>query len=277
MLLSGIADEAGAAIEDQVKAHKELGWDHIEIRNVGSLNLTDLSDRAFGEVREKLEEAGLLVSCFASQLCNWARPISIHPDIDVQELNRAVPRMQELNCRFIRIMSYPNAGWPQREWRQEVVERLKTLAGIAEDGGVILAHENCHGYGGEGPNEGLDLLETVDSPALKWLWDTGNPIANGQDPWDYYAGVRDHVVYVHIKDAVADRGQVTYTFPGEGDGMVREVLRDLFSRGYDGPVSIEPHMEAVVHEGKAASDKDAAYATYVEYGRRLTKLLEEVR
>jgi len=278
MFFSGIADEAGQSIDVQIKAHKELGWNHIEIRNVDSLNLTDVSDRVFHEVCAKLEEAGLQVSCFASQLCNWARPITIHPDVDVNELKRAIPRMQRTNCEFIRVMSYPNAGWAKREWRDEVVERFKTLARIAENGGITLAHENCKGYAGLGPDETTDILEAVDSPSLKLLWDTGNPVGEGQDPWDYYEGVKEHICYVHIKDAVVTENDgETYTFPGEGHGKVRDIVADLLRRGYDGGFSIEPHVQAVVHEGKKAADADAAYEAYVEYGRRLMKLVQEVK
>jgi len=277
MFFSGIADEAGDDIETQVRAHLELAWKHIELRNVGGVNLTDLCERTFDEVVEKVCEAGLGVSCFASQLCNWARPIGKHPDIDRHELARAIPRMHRLGCPYIRTMSYPNAGWPADEWKEEVIARLKVLGRMAEDGGVTLVHENCDGWGGLGPEQTLELIEKVASPRLKLVWDTGNPVAHRQDPWQYYEAVRDHVVYVHIKDAVLKDGSVRYTYPGEGEGRVTEVLRDLLGRGYGGGLSIEPHLAAVVHEGKAASQAESAYERYVEYGRRLTALVSRTR
>ena len=36
-------------------------------------------------------------------------------------------------------------------------------------------------------------------------------------------------------------------------------------------------MKAVVHEGKQITDVEAAYQTYVEYGRRVMHLVEEAR
>ncbi len=277
MFFSGIADEAGTDIDTQIKAHRELRWHHIELRNIDGIGVADLCDRVFDQVVDKLTEAGLAVSCFASQLCNWSRSVAKHPGIDCGEMERAIPRMQRLGCPFIRTMSYPNAGWPEEEWKQEVIARLKVLAKMCEDGGVTLAHENCNGWGGEGPQESLEMLEQVDSPALKLLWDTGNPVAHGQDPWAYYDAVKEHVVYVHVKDGVSENGKITYTYPGEGEGCVREVVADLLGRGYAGGFSIEPHLAAVVHEGKAASEADSAYGRYTEYGRRLMKLVEEVK
>jgi hypothetical protein len=55
------------------------------------------------------------------------------------------------------------------------------------------------------------------------------------------------------------------------------VVKDLLGRGYAGGFSIEPHLAAVVHEGKAASEANSAYARYTEYGRRLKALVEEVK
>ena len=277
MFFSGIADEAGTSIEEQIAAHRALGWKHIEMRNVSGVNLTDLSDEVFQQVAEKLTDAGLAVSCFASQLCNWSRPIIKTADIDMAELARAVPRMRELGCRFIRIMSYPNADWPEARWRDEALARIKDLAAVAEEGDVVLLHENCSGWAGLGAAQTLELLDRVGSDNLRLVWDTGNPVAHGQDPWDYYQGVRDHVVYIHIKDCVRHGDGVRYTFPGEGDGRVRDVLADALGRGYRGGLSIEPHLAAIVHEGKAASEHNSAYDLYLEYGRRLMELVGEVK
>jgi sugar phosphate isomerase/epimerase len=277
MYFSGIADEAGQALDTQIRAHKELGWKHIEIREVDGVNLTDLCDEAFEEVVEKVTDAGLAVSCFGSQLCNWARPINTHPDIDRHELERAIPRMKRLGCRFIRTMSYPNAGWPEEKWKNEVISRMRTLADMAEDADIVLAHENCHGWAAESPENTLELLQEVNSPNVTLIWDTGNPVIFGQDAWDYYDVVKDHVGYVHIKDARHDAdGNLEYTYCGEGEGYVKEVLADLVDRGYEEAISIEPHLEAVIHEGKAASDEEAAYKSYVEYGKRIMRLVDEV-
>lgn len=276
MYFSGISDEAGQDIDTQIQAHKELGWKHIELRNIDGVNVTDLCEETFQEVAQKVTNAGLGVSDFGSQLCNWARPITNHPDIDRHELKRAIPRMQELGCQFIRTMSYPNAGWPEDKWRDEALSRLSELVKLAEDADITLVHENCDGWAGQGPDETLEMLEKINSDHLKLVWDTGNPVQHEQDPWEYYEAVREHIVYVHIKDGVKEDGEMRYTYPGEGEGCVRRVLKDLFARGYDGGVSIEPHLEAIVHEGKEATREDAAYNSYVEYGRRLMQIVEEV-
>jgi sugar phosphate isomerase/epimerase len=280
MFFSGIADEAAPQLTRQLEAHKDLRWRHIEIRNIEGSNLTDLSDEAFEKVAAEIESSGIGVSCFASQLANWARPIDSDFEVDIGELKRAIPRMKRLKTPFIRCMSYPNSDPPLSDssWRREAVRRLQALAKLAKEAGITLVHENCNGWGGQGPQQTLDLLSDVGSEHLKLVFDTGNPVPYGQDSWDYYAGVRDQVIYVHIKDYKLnpDGGEVG-VFPGEGKGAVRKILADLLQRGYDGGISIEPHITSVIHLGQEAEDPELSYRTYVEYGQKLELLVESLR
>jgi len=280
MFLSGIADEAGRDLDRQIAAHRELGWSHIELRMVGAVNATDLPDADFDRVAERLAEAGLRVSCFASQIANWSRPITSDFERDLAELERAIPRMRRLGTPFIRCMSYPNATppWPEAEWRHVAILRMRALAARAQEGGITLVHENCSGWGGLKPESTLDLLDSIRSPALRLVFDTGNPAQYGQDSWRYYEAVRDHIAYVHIKDYLAPKkpGDEQACFPGEGICSVRKIVADLVKSGYDGGFSIEPHIASVIHLQKDIQDADLAFRTYVEYGRRLEELLEEV-
>ena len=275
MFISGIADEAGKPIETQIKAHKELGWEHIEIRMVGPDNLTLCDDATFDHVEQAIKESGLKVSCFASALCNWSRKISGPFQLDFDELSRAIPRMHRLGTQMIRIMSYENDGWSEADWKKEAVKRLKELVKMAEGGGVTIVHENCTGWGGLGPAQSLELLDLMDSPNFKLLFDTGNPVPHKQDSWDYYMKTREHTAYVHIKDGKRrENGEfANFCFPCEGDGCVAEIIADLFARNYEGCISIEPHVAAIVHEEGNRSKEELCYESYITYGRMLNDIV----
>ena len=278
MFYSGISDEAGQAIDTQIKAHRELGWTHLELRMIDAQNATSIPDAKFDDVYEKVTGAGMTVSCFASAIANWARPITADVAVDIADLKMAIPRMRRFGTKFIRVMSYPNDKdhpLPEREWRHEAIRRMKELARIAEDGGVTLAHENCSGWGGLSAENSNILLGEVGSKALKVVFDTGNPVTYRQDPWAYYQAVYKDIVYVHIKDAKVVDDTDVYTYCGEGDGAVRRIVADLLGKGYDGGFSIEPHLAAVIHTGQKASSEQQLYDSYVEYGRRLIKIVEE--
>ena len=46
--------------------------------------------------------------------------------------------------------------------------------------------------------------------------------------------------------------------------------------GYEGGVSIEPHLAAAVHLGKEATSEEA-YKIYVTYGRKLMEIMDNLR
>ena len=54
MFYSGIADEGAEDLGGQVRAHQELGWKHIEIRNLSGTNLTDITDEEFEQAATAL-------------------------------------------------------------------------------------------------------------------------------------------------------------------------------------------------------------------------------
>jgi sugar phosphate isomerase/epimerase len=277
MRFAGFADEVSGDITRQIQAVQALGWRGIELRLVGKgLHVDDVDEAQFGRIAEALEAAGIRVVAYGSQIANWARKISGDFARDVTELRRMIPRMRRTGTEIVRVMSYPNDGWSEGEWREEVLRRFRELTRIAEDGGVVLAHENCDGWAGQGPRETLELLGAVGSPALKLIYDTGNPVAHGQDPWAYYLAVREQVVHVHIKDYARDpaaSGGYRATSPGEGAGRVREIVSDLKRRGYGGWYSIEPHILSVIHEGKDATGREEeAWGVFQAYGRAFETL-----
>ncbi len=277
MQFAGFADEVSGDIDRQVQAIQALGWHGIELRLVGKgLHVDDADEATFARIAEALEAAGIRVVAYGSQIANWSRRISGDLALDVAELRRLIPRMRRTGTEIVRVMSYPNDGWSEREWKAEVLRRFRELVRIAEDGRVVLAHENCDGWAGQGPRQTLDLLDAIASPALKLIYDTGNPVAHGQDPWAYYLAVREQVVHVHIKDYVRDAaapGGYRATLPGEGAGQIREIVTDLKRRGYGGWYSIEPHILSVIHEGRDATGREQeAWEVFQAYGHAFEAL-----
>jgi sugar phosphate isomerase/epimerase len=285
--LTGFADEAAGDIEGQIRATKELGWKHIEARNIDGVNIHNLSDKEFDIVYGKLQDAGIQVNCFGSAVANWGKKISDPFDTSLEESKRAIPRMKKLGTRLIRIMSFAvmEENPPERQEEEERFRRLNILQKMFADAGMTMVHENCMNYGGMGWPFTIRMLENV--PGLKLAYDTGNPIFNPdrtqpkpwprQSSWEFYQQVKEHIAYMHIKDAIWEgNDKVTYTYPGEGQGDIKKIITDLINNGYDGGISIEPHMVVVFHEDGGESPASEMYRTYVEYGKRLMRLLDQI-
>ena len=278
IVVTGIADEAGEDIETQLKAHSELGWNSIELRMINGKMLTvDLAEADFNHALAQIDCLGLKVEAVASAIGNWSRPIQGDFNLDVQELQRASERMQRLGTRFMRTMSWTRGTATEREWRDEAIRRYRVLAPIAERAGIVMLHENCAGWGGQSAAHMNEFLDAIGSPAVGVLFDIGNTISHGYQPWEYYQGVKERITYVHVKDCrrnPAGGRSANYTYPGEGDAMVPEILADLIGSGYRGTISIEPHIAAVIHTG-GKKDPARCYASYIDYGRRVTAMVIE--
>lgn len=287
MLLMGIGDEGASTIESQIQATNELGWGHIEMRGVtvaghAKANIHDLPDAAFDLTAGKLKKAGIQVHCFGSTIMNWARRMHDPFSLTLDEVKRSIPRMQQLGTKFVRIMSF-KPGDDEYRIPAQVLQRVGDVTNMFLDAGLQPVHENCMNYGGMSWSHALELLDKV--PGLKWVFDTANPVFNPdrskakpwprQDAWEFWEKVRDHVAHIHIKDAVWNetRTDADYRWPGEGDGRVREILTDALRRGYTGGVSIEPHMVVVFHDAGAVTDQAPMMKNFVDYGRRLEKLI----
>ena len=291
MILTGIGDEAGNTLGAQIRATRELGWKHLEMRGVEvtgfpKANFHDIPDKAFDLAVEQLNTAGIGVYCFGSTIMNWAKTVETPWDVTLAEVRRCIPRMQRLSTKFVRIMSF-KPGESDSQIPKEVFHRVREVTGIFRDAGLQPVHENCMNYGGMSWRHALELLENA--PGLKWAFDTANPVFNAdrikprpwpqQDPWEFWTHVRDHVAHIHVKDATWNpaKKDADYNWPGEGQGCVRDILKDAFARGYDAGITIEPHMVVVFHDATSKSNDDDMRANFIEYGHRLERMIADIK
>jgi len=294
MQLMGIGDEAGGSLDSQIKATKALGWKHIEMRGVevpgfAKDNFHNIPEAAFDQAVAKLTENGISVYAFGSTIMNWAKTVETPFDVTVAEVKRAIPRMQKIGTKYVRVMSFKPTE-DASEIPTVVFDRVREVTKMFLDAGIQPVHENCMNYGGMSWQHAAQMLEKV--PGLKWVFDTANPIFNydrrgakpwgRQDPWEFWLQMKAHTAHIHIKDATWNpaKNDADYNWPGEGQGRVKDILRDAFASGYDAGVSIEPHMVVVFHDvsgtGKTVTEADTQ-ANFIEYGKRLEKLIAEVK
>lgn len=269
--LAGIGDEAAPDLTGQLRAVTELGWPALELRTVDGRALADLDRTGRDRLVRAVRDAGLRVPCLDSRIGSWSGSVT-HPfEHDLVELAALAELCAELDTPYVRIMSYPNAGLSERDWRERVLDRVRRLTEVAERAGFTLLHENCAGWAGTRADRALELLAAVDSPALRLLFDVGNGVAHGYDATGLLADLVPFVAHVHVKDAVGGGPDTTYTLPGDGRAGVVACLDRLRAAGYTGALSIEPHLATRPHEGRWAEAGGAA--AFVAAGRRLAELV----
>ena len=287
MILTGFADEAAADLSTQIKATKELGWDHISARGIDGVNIHDLSDQAFDQAAGQLNDAGIKIAEFGSLIGTWAKSIQTDFHITLAEVERAIPRMQRLGTNIVRVMSYAQEPWGSDQHEQERFRRLREITSRFSDAGITTAHENCMNWGGFSAEHTLRLIDEV--PDIKLIFDTGNPTfqrdrsqpdTNGNFPWqdslEFFHAVKEHTVHIHIKDCinpVSDDVEPVYTFPTKGQSHVTEIISELKKTNYQGFIAIEPHVATVFHAKADQIDWQQCYNSYIKYGKELEAII----
>jgi sugar phosphate isomerase/epimerase len=245
--LSGFADEISADPAQQFAVLAAESITHLELRSAWSVNVADFSGVQLGAFRMFSRDAGVRVSAIGSPIGKI--PVGAPLEPELERMRRIAEIADELDTRLVRVFSfYIPPGEPPQRYRAQVIDRMGALARIAEERGVLLAHENEKEIYGDVPERCADLIASVGSPALLATFDAANFVQCGVRPFtDAYPLLRPHLVYLQVKDARAADGEVTPA--GEGDGEMRETLLALRDSGFTGYLSLEPHLDLAGRQG----------------------------
>jgi sugar phosphate isomerase/epimerase len=238
--LSGFADEISPELDDQLATLAAESISHLELRSVWSTNVADLDGGQLASFRSALDGAGVAVSAIGSPIGKIELEAPLGPELE--RMRRVADIASELGTQIVRVFSFfMPPGEPPERHRSQVIDRMCALTQIAEDRGLILAHENEKEIYGDRPERCADLITTVGSPAFRATFDAANFVQCGVRPHtEGYGLLRPYLVYLQIKDALAATGEVVPA--GQGDGEVRETLSALRDSGFEGYVSLEPHL-----------------------------------
>lgn len=239
--ISGFYDETGFALDEQLAILAELKENYMCPRIIDGKNISKFTAEEFiRNIKPKLDAAGVKFSSIGSPIGKVAANDEEGFKRQLVELKELIAIAEAMDCEYIRIFSFfiPRGREPQ-EFSDSVIAKMKELVALAENSRVTLLHENEKHIYGDTPERELELIEAVGSQKLKLAYDASNFIQVGVDPLEAWIKVRDHVVYVHIKDC--DRATKVEMPMGMGDSEYKEIFADLKSRGYNGFMTLEPH------------------------------------
>ena len=238
--LSGFADEISPDPRAQLATLAAESITHLELRSAWSVNVADFTGERVAAFRAMLDGAGVRVSAIGSPIGKIPIGAPLGPELD--RMRRIAGTARELGTTIVRVFSFfIPAGERPEQHRTQVIDRMAALAEVAAEHGLVLAHENEKEIFGDTPGRCTDLITSVNSPALRATFDAANFVQCGVRPFDEaYAVLRPYLAYLQVKDALAATGEVVPA--GQGDGQVRETLAALRDSGFEGFVSLEPHL-----------------------------------
>jgi sugar phosphate isomerase/epimerase len=265
--LSGFADEISPEPGVQLETLAAESIRFLELRSAWSANVATMTDAQLARFQREIEDAGVRVSAIGSPIGKIDVGDPLGPELE--RMRRIADVAGRFGTTIVRVFSFfMPRGEPPEHYRESVIDRMGALAEIAEERGIVLAHENEKEIYGDIPERCADLIASVGSPALRATFDAANFVQCGVRPHtDGYQLLRPHLVYLQVKDALAATGQVVPA--GQGDGEVRETLAALAASGFTGYASLEPHL--------AEAGRYGGFSGAQEFRRAATALKDLLR
>ncbi len=253
----------------------QLGFRYVEpmvhngrelLSEAGYFHSVSLDDEPL-EIKALLEENGLQPSGLSAH-CPLMRP-----EISVPYLQKAIRFAAAIGAPVVNTDEGIRPAWLGEEDIWPVMRYTLTAA--------LRTAERYRVYIGIEPHQSISrttaglcrIGSLVDSPFLRFNYDTGNAFLAGEDPYEGLKAVRDRLVHVHAKDiaiphADAERGKVTGTPVGCacGDGVIdwARVIGILEEVGWNGVLSCEcgtsdqarsslKHLQALIQRNEAVA------------------------
>lgn len=276
MKVSIISDQIYEDLDRAFSMMQKEGYRFVELHNVWGHSIEACTKEEINQMQILLEKYQLQVSNLASTvffLCplypedqvSLFNPhfYSIEGSLDthLQALDNVCQIACKLHCLSVRIFPF---RWPDnrkgpygtKKDMDMILENIKQAVLIAQKYKVVLVLENCpysHLPKGEMT---LQIVQAIQSPYLKLLWDPANSYRAIVDnvPKEYtrwnleeeLENLYPYIGHIHIKDYCYDPSQIkpfVHVPLGKGDIPYPRFISILKKKGYTGSLSLEPEVD----------------------------------
>ena len=241
IVISGFADEIDPKLDEQLKVVTGLGMNYISLRAADGKGIADYTvEEAKESLLPRLQAAGVKVSSLGSPIGKVGIEDEEGFEKQLAQLDTLCQICQVLDCRYIRMFSFfiPEGKNPD-DYHDQVLEKLKKFAVVAEKYNVVLIHENEKEIYGDIGRRCKVVLDAVGSDHFKAAFDFANFVQCGQDTWQAWTMLAPRTKYLHIKDALRDG---TVVPAGRGEGNVARIVAAFRAQG-GAHVTVEPHLQ----------------------------------
>jgi L-ribulose-5-phosphate 3-epimerase len=255
--IAAITDEFSPDLDTALEVMEEIGMKAAELRVVYGKNILDLTGDELTRVSDTLAMRGFEAISIASPLLKCLLPgappvdsrfqhdifASKHTFEDQPRLTENAFRIaKKLGARIIRVFSYWRTIEPDKCF-EGVVKALSELAEKAAREDLIIGLENEHACNIATATETARVLQRVQHPNLKVVWDPANAYVAGENPFPhgYKLIPPDRIIHVHTKDCSLDGHTPEWGPLGTRDIDWKGQIAALLNDGYRGYLSLETH------------------------------------
>lgn len=223
---------------DIVATAKDLGYDGIELRGIGKELFVPKAkpftpDRIEQTISD-LNNKGLEISCVTSS-CYLHREDAVQT---IKEGREYIDLAHRLKAPFVRVLGDTEPYPTDPVDDHQVAGLLSELGDYAQSRDVTVLIETNGAYADS--RRLLNLIKTVDHPAVAVLWDIHHPYRFMKESvQETYSRLGEYIRHVHVKDSRMEKEKIRYCLLGQGDVPVQEALDLLKRNGYSGYLSLE--------------------------------------
>lgn len=251
-ILSAFADEICDDLTGQMDELEKWDIRAIELRSANGKNVSAYTLEEAKDIRRQMADRGFVVSAVGSPIgkVDITAPFEPHLALFKHTLDVA----HALDTPYIRMFSFfMPAGQPAARYRGEVLDRLGEMIRLAQDSGIVLLHENEKEIYGDVASRCWDLMTQLGCEHFAATYDFSNFVQCEEDNAVAWPLLKPYVRYFHLKDSLYSAGsrvrdlghEVTgnaHRPLGEGDGKALSILQEADAAGFQGYLSIEPHL-----------------------------------
>lgn len=255
--IAAITDEFTSDLAPALDAMAAIGMTGAELRMLWGKNIMNLSPEELKTAQQLTRDKGFEVISIASPILKCVLPggpeidsrfqhdifASKHTFDDQPRLaDQAFDIAEMLGAKIIRVFSYWRTVNPDACFNG-VVEALTWLSEKAAKRNLIIGLENEHACNIATAAESARLLNALQLPNLKLVWDPANALCSGENPFpEGYAQLpKDRIIHVHLKDCHIEDHKPVWGPLGTRSVDWKGQIAALRADGYNGWLSLETH------------------------------------
>ena len=275
MKLALIPNDFSMDLEVVFRLCSEEQVHYVELAFMWNKSILDLSPEELSKVYDLLDKYNLKVASIQTQIMKTMAPRSIlngkgsdlmhfHHDYNIAQIDRAINLAREFKTPYI--ITYSYFIWGVRRSVKRWLQLFQDYSGFLPKLQLnqVICLVECEPFTFTATSgQYLHLLQHFESPFIRANFDLANLLdAQKNFTETDFQRLRPYVVYFHVKDRQKKPlwGKKTAVF-GEGNVPWQQVLSWFAESGFDGFLSLEPHI----------SGKDR-----IERGRRCIRNLQKL-
>lgn len=227
------------SVEKIITKAAEFGYDGIEWRGGPQGHVQSTMLAAEKALLNKMSADAGLIAIAVTAYTSFVSNLTEEHQSNIDELRRYADLAAELNAPYVRAFlgELPEGKHLDTSIYENISNCLNTASDYAASVGVTIAMEPHDDF--VRSSTITPILDRVQHPALRVIWDMGNTFAVGEDPSEGFELLKDRLAYVQVKDGKRFGSEWQLCALGQGHVPLARAFELLLVHGYTGALSVE--------------------------------------